>query len=109
MHMDYDRQKQQFQPLTRRQAMPPDKAKLPSRLAGCKLAASWKTRVGGKPAEAFALQRGNHLITHYRITANVCYRYTDVRQTMVDYVEHSIANSSWRYWPAAQDEPACLS
>lgn len=109
MHMDYNRQKQQFPPLTHRQALPPDKAKLPSRPAGCKRVASWKTRVGGKPAQAFALQRGNHLITHYRITANVCYRYTDVRQTMADYAEHSIREKQLQILACRSRGPASLS
>ncbi|UTW11576.1 anti-sigma factor [Marinobacterium rhizophilum] len=63
---------------------------LPARLAGCKLVASWKTRVGGEPAEAFALQRGEHLIIEYRITENVFYRNPDVRQAIADFGDYRI-------------------
>jgi hypothetical protein len=65
-------------------------ADLPARLAGCKLVASWKTRVGGEPAEAFALQRGEHLIIEYRITESVFYRNPDVRQAIADFGDYRI-------------------
>lgn len=67
---------------------------LPARLAGCKLVASWKTRVGGEPAEAFALQRGEHLIIEYRITENVFYRNPDVRQAIADFGDYRIRENA---------------
>nr|WP_067298055.1 zf-HC2 domain-containing protein [Marinobacterium profundum] len=85
---------QEYQNLSRtnlvQQETPPSKTELPARLAGCKLVARWKTRVGGEPAEAFALQRGNHLIIEYRITENVFYRNPNVRQAITDYGDYRI-------------------
>ncbi|ANG64262.1 hypothetical protein A8C75_18455 [Marinobacterium aestuarii] len=85
---------QEYQNLSRtelaRKETPPASTELPARLAGCKLVARWQTRVGGEPAEAFALQRGNHLIIEYRITENVFYRNPDVRQAITDYGDFRI-------------------
>tara|TARA_R110001583_G_scaffold40126_2_gene128475 strand:+ start:114 stop:719 length:606 start_codon:yes stop_codon:yes gene_type:complete len=54
----------------------------PAKLAGGRLLATWRTTVGGEPAEAFAMRRGNSLVIQYRISEHVLFRNPDVRQAM---------------------------
>lgn len=59
----------------------PDMA-APAKLAGGRLLATWRTTVGGEPAEAFAMRRGSSLVIQYRISEHVLFRNPDVRQAM---------------------------
>ncbi|MBW7469829.1 anti-sigma factor family protein [Marinobacter sp. F4218] len=54
----------------------------PAKLAGGRLLATWHTTVGGEPAQAFAMRRGNSLVIQYRISEHVLFRNPDVRQAM---------------------------
>jgi len=63
---------------------PSDDADLspPMQWANGRVLARWTTRVGGEPAEAYAVRLGNSLIVQYQISERVFFRNPDVRQAV---------------------------
>lgn len=55
---------------------------VPAQLTGGRLLATWKTNVGGAPAQAFAIRLNNSLVVQYRISEHVLFQNPDVRQAM---------------------------
>ncbi|AXS81927.1 MULTISPECIES: anti-sigma factor [Marinobacter] len=54
----------------------------PMQWANSRVLATWMTSVGGDPAQAYAMRRGNSLIIQYRISERVFFRNPDVRQAV---------------------------
>ena len=50
--------------------------------ANSRVLATWMTRVGGEPAQAYAMRQGNSLVIQYRISERVFFRDPDVRQAV---------------------------
>lgn len=50
--------------------------------ANSRVLATWMTRVGGEPAQAYAIRQGNSLVIQYRISERVFFRNPDVRQAV---------------------------
>ena len=55
----------------------------PMQWANGRVLARWTTRVGGEPAEAYAVRLGNSLIVQYQISERVFFRNPDVRQAVL--------------------------
>lgn len=54
----------------------------PIRWANSRVLATWVTKVGGEPAQAYAMRRGNSLIIQYHISESVFFRSPDVREAV---------------------------
>lgn len=55
---------------------------LPVSWSGSRVLATWKTQVGGAPAQAYAVRSGRYLLFQYRVDERVFYRNSQVRDAV---------------------------
>ena len=73
----------------------------PMQWANGRVLARWTTRVGGEPAEAYAVRLGNSLIVQYQISERVFFRNPDVRQAVARAGDFRTRdNRAGSYWVA---------
>ena len=57
------------------------------------LLASWKTNVGGSPAQVFAFRSGKHIIFQYQINESVFFRNPSVREAIANFGKYTTRNN----------------
>jgi len=61
-----------------------DEVTLPVSWPGSRVLTTWKTHIGGAPAQAYAVRSGRYLLFQYRVDEKVFYRNPRVRKAVVN-------------------------
>lgn len=72
--------------------LPGDEEAVPLPWPGTRVLSRWPTRVGGAPAEAYALRKGNRILLQFRVDDEVFFRNPEVRAALARQGRYSVRN-----------------